>query len=294
MQGMELCRRLLPPTAASTAAVQRSKRSAAATPKNAKKKSRTTRSATVGGDTIAVGGRVWAKFTNGAYYWGQVTQISVKKRTGDFCFDVLFDDGDTRAAIPDWELVSEECYMKDSDEEEEEEEEEVKPEPATSATSQSDDDEEEEYDKDKYDDVKPEPSTSASVATAKTEPENVPSTIQVKAELCQARPDFAYSTANVARQARRDMRMSRNRTKDGTPRKVFRRGCHARCLTQILGGSGTNEGPIVKDPPMIQGHAANPFIQAGELYFAGNAEWNPWTPFFSGTRDSWARPWQTS
>mmetsp|Transcript_3610 Transcript_3610/g.6062 ORF Transcript_3610/g.6062 Transcript_3610/m.6062 type:complete len:431 (-) Transcript_3610:136-1428(-) len=59
-------------------------------------------------------------------------------------------------------------------------------------------------------------------------------------------------------------------------RKVFRRGCHAKTITQVLGGSGTDPAPTIINPPPSN------FIQLGEFYIAGRADWNPFTPAFPG------------
>ena len=72
---------------------------------------------------------------------------------------------------------------------------------------------------------------------------------------------------------------------DGLGRYVFRRGCHPRCITTILGGSGCFPFPVVDKPktaflqnPTMQ----NPFIEPGEFYVAGNEGFNPFGPRFPG------------
>ena len=77
-------------------------------------------------------------------------------------------------------------------------------------------------------------------------------------------------------------------------RFVFRRGCHPQCITKVLGGSGMDPWPVVKTPPEIGGGVngeANPFIQPGEFYVAGDEVWNPFGPRFPGDCglvNSWA------
>jgi hypothetical protein len=71
------------------------------------------------------------------------------------------------------------------------------------------------------------------------------------------------------------------RTKQG--RFVFRRGCHKQCITQVLGGCGTDPWPTVsKVPTLPNGDPDNPFIRQGEFYIAGNEYWNPFGPRFPG------------
>ncbi|CAB9503365.1 expressed unknown protein [Seminavis robusta] len=73
-------------------------------------------------------------------------------------------------------------------------------------------------------------------------------------------------------------------------RYVFRRGCYAQCITKILGGSGMQPFPQVKNPPNVNTKDAivdwevNPFIKPGEFYVAGNEAWNPFGPRFPGDR----------
>ncbi|CAB9515512.1 expressed unknown protein [Seminavis robusta] len=71
-------------------------------------------------------------------------------------------------------------------------------------------------------------------------------------------------------------------------RYVFRRGCYGQCITKILGGSGMDPWPIVKNPPNVNTKRAivdwevNPFIKPGEYYVAGNEAFNPFGPRFPG------------
>ena len=50
-----------------------------------------------------------------------------------------------------------------------------------------------------------------------------------------------------------------------------------------MGGIGTHEFPIVKDPPTIDGQP-NPFIQPNEFYLAGAESFNPFGPRFPGDK----------
>lgn len=112
---------------------------------------------------------------------------------------------------------------------------------------------------------------------------DAPEKVKLKSEMFKGVANAAYNTSNIERQKRYALRLRTNLTPDGRPRKVFRRGCDPACITQVLGGSGTEGGPIVKKPPKINGQD-NPFIKPGECYVAGRSDWNPWTPFFSGDR----------
>ena len=65
-----------------------------------------------------------------------------------------------------------------------------------------------------------------------------------------------------------------------TPRAVFRAGCHGQCLTQVLGGVGTDMERFVKeDKVLADGHV---LIRAGEMYLWGRADWNTYAPSFAG------------
>ena len=65
-----------------------------------------------------------------------------------------------------------------------------------------------------------------------------------------------------------------------TPRAVFRAGCHPRCLTQVLGGVGTDmERFATEDKVLPDGHA---LIKKGEMYLWGRADWNTYAPSFAG------------
>lgn len=63
-------------------------------------------------------------------------------------------------------------------------------------------------------------------------------------------------------------------------RAVFRRGCHAECITTILGGMGTDEAPFLTRDPPTNPYTGTPnrFISNGEFYVAGRGDWNPWGP----------------
>lgn len=69
----------------------------------------------------------------------------------------------------------------------------------------------------------------------------------------------------------------------GKGRYVFRRGCHAKCITKVLGGSGMDPWPIVDKTPVAPGYlGGNPFISSGEFYVADSEDWNPFGPRFPG------------
>jgi len=65
-----------------------------------------------------------------------------------------------------------------------------------------------------------------------------------------------------------------------TPRAVFRAGCHPRCLTQTLGGVGTDDERYVREEKVMpDGHV---LIREGEMYLWGRADWNTYAPSFAG------------
>ena len=65
-----------------------------------------------------------------------------------------------------------------------------------------------------------------------------------------------------------------------TPRAVFRAGCAHHCLTQVLGGVGTDMERFVReDKVMPDGHV---LIREGEMYLWGRADWNTYAPSFAG------------
>ena len=65
-----------------------------------------------------------------------------------------------------------------------------------------------------------------------------------------------------------------------TPRAVFRAGCATRCLTQVLGGVGTDDERFVREDKVTpDGHV---FIRQGEMYLWGRADWNTYAPSFAG------------
>ena len=71
---------------------------------------------------------------------------------------------------------------------------------------------------------------------------------------------------------------------DGTPRAVFRAGCHEHCLTTVLGGVGTdmerinNKGEVT----VGEGDAKHVLIRDGDMYMWGRFDWNPWAPSYPG------------
>ena len=106
---------------------------------------------------------------------------------------------------------------------------------------------------------------------------------RVKLEMFGKATSRRVSSNYLERQQRIKARMQALKDPTGAPRKVFRRGCHKACITQVLGGSGTDPSPIVRVPPTnIFEDGINPFIQKGQYYFAGRSDWNPWTPAYPG------------
>ena len=68
-----------------------------------------------------------------------------------------------------------------------------------------------------------------------------------------------------------------------TGRSVFRRGCNPHCITQLLGGLGTDCWPVVNNVPVNNFTGTpNRFISPGEFYVAGRSDWNPWGPVVPG------------
>ena len=90
-------------------------------------------------------------------------------------------------------------------------------------------------------------------------------------------PSPAKDPETLAREA---LRAKLQTTPDGAPRAVFRAGCHARCLTQVLGGVGTDDVRRVNEDHILNdGHV---LIRRGNFYLWGLADWNPWAPSFAG------------
>ena len=73
-------------------------------------------------------------------------------------------------------------------------------------------------------------------------------------------------------------------TPEGEPRKVFRAGCHPKCLTQALGGTGCDMDRFASEDHYTSYDALppRPLVMKGELYMWGSANWNPWAPSFAG------------
>ena len=106
---------------------------------------------------------------------------------------------------------------------------------------------------------------------------------RVKLEMFGKATSRRVSSNYLERQQRIKARIQALKDPTGAPRKVFRRGCHKACITQVLGGSGTHPAPIVRVAPTnIFEDGINPFIQKGQYYFAGRSDWNPWTPAYPG------------
>ena len=66
----------------------------------------------------------------------------------------------------------------------------------------------------------------------------------------------------------------------GQGRFVFRKGCHEKCITKLLGGCGTEVFPLCNMKPDHEFYGR--FIQNGEFYAAGNELFNPFGPRFPG------------
>lgn len=106
---------------------------------------------------------------------------------------------------------------------------------------------------------------------------------------------------SLAREAHRaafqTTRLGSQLQKDGEPRRTFRAGCHPQCMTQSLGGCGTDDlrfanedyyttfdGPkqiIVDGEEKLTGERQL-LIAKGEIYYWGRADWNPWAPSYAG------------
>ena len=91
----------------------------------------------------------------------------------------------------------------------------------------------------------------------------------------------------------------------GEPRYCFRAGCHTKCLTQSLGGCGTDDLRLAKrdyyttfDGPkqiIVDGEERTTserqlLIGEGELYYWGRADWNPWAPSYAGDNGMYLWP----
>ena len=103
--------------------------------------------------------------------------------------------------------------------------------------------------------------------------------IRVKLEYVQNSGDVtpAKEAQTLTQEA---LRAKLQTTPEGLPRAVFRAGCHPRCLTQVLGGVGTDDFRLVQEDHILpDGHV---LIRKGEFYLWGLADWNPWAPSFAG------------
>ena len=113
--------------------------------------------------------------------------------------------------------------------------------------------------------------------------ENLRGHTHVKMEIVKSIKAMASKSEILEKRKERQMlRLKACTTTNGDLRKVFRRGCNARTITQILGGTPMEPAPIVMNDPTLLPFSENPFIEQGQIYFAGNREWNPWTPSFPG------------
>uniref|UniRef100_A0A7S3C1L8 Uncharacterized protein n=1 Tax=Haptolina ericina TaxID=156174 RepID=A0A7S3C1L8_9EUKA len=128
---------------------------------------------------------------------------------------------------------------------------------------------------------------AATVAAAAAEPgdataaieraSSLPKHIREKFEYMEKAPAGPKDVATLAQEA---LRAKLQTTPDGRPRAVFRAGCHAQCLTQVLGGVGTHDFRVANEDHILRdGHV---LIRKGEFYLWGLADWNPWAPSFAG------------
>ena len=131
--------------------------------------------------------------------------------------------------------------------------------------------------------AKTEAETEAKVAKAeaKTKAEAtetaLPEPIRAKLEYMEKSGGAAKDLATLERES---LRAKLQTSPDGAPRAVFRAGCHARCLTQVLGGVGTDDfRRVSEDHVLPDGHV---LIRKGDFYLWGMADWNPWAPSFAG------------
>ena len=94
----------------------------------------------------------------------------------------------------------------------------------------------------------------------------------------RAASDTDKSEEELAREA---LRSTWQTEPDGvTPRQVFRKGNHARDISNVLGGVACDPFPVaVKDWGLPDGHI---FVGKGDCYIAGTSGWNQWAPSFPG------------
>ena len=108
---------------------------------------------------------------------------------------------------------------------------------------------------------------------------SLPEPIRAKFEYFQKSED-AGAAKDEDTLSREALRAKLQTTLAGHPRAVFRAGCHSRCLTQVLGGVGTDDFRRVNEDHILpDGHV---LIRKGEFYLWGLADWNPWAPSFAG------------
>lgn len=137
---------------------------------------------------------------------------------------------------------------------------------------------------------------SVELSATKEDPQPLPPAsrpkVHVKVEYeehsCQVKDEHEQEAKGGAKRIKDAHTMSREALRrrlqfepDGvTPRAVFRAGCHPRCLTQVLGGVGTDNQRFVREDKVLpDGHV---LIREGEMYLWGRADWNTYAPSFAG------------
>ena len=137
---------------------------------------------------------------------------------------------------------------------------------------------------------------SVELSATKEDPQPLPPAsrpkVHVKVEYeehsCQVKDEHEQEAKGGAKRIKDAHTMSREALRrrlqfepDGvTPRAVFRAGCHPRCLTQVLGGEGTDNQRFVREDKVLpDGHV---LIREGEMYLWGRADWNTYAPSFAG------------
>lgn len=108
---------------------------------------------------------------------------------------------------------------------------------------------------------------------------SLPDPIRVKLEYVQNSGDVT-TAKNAQTLSQEALRAKLQTTPEGLPRAVFRAGCHPRCLTQVLGGVGTDDFRLVQEDHILPD--CHVLIRKGEFYLWGLADWNPWAPSFAG------------
>lgn len=78
--------------------------------RNYKDRSKSTETPSESGKNV--NSRVFAKFTNGVYYWGKIEMVSLDKRTKKNVYMVIFDDGDVLGGLKDEHVLTAEDARK--------------------------------------------------------------------------------------------------------------------------------------------------------------------------------------